>query len=542
MTFLPIVDRELRIAARLTSTYKKRALTAAIVSAVAIVMLIFGATVSTPSQVGAAMFGTLSYLTLIFCLLEGARITADCLSEERREGTLGLLFLTDLKGYDIVLGKLAATSLTSIYGLLAILPILALCLLLGGVTQGEFWRRALALTNILFFSLSAGIWVSARSRVERRAMVGTVLLILTCLLVPPLVGLGFLSPFHAFQAAPDVLYHGGTANFWGSVLCTQLLSWLLLAWASFAISHLQQDAVVHTNPSPLSVRWNGGQFEKERSDALRANLLDLNPAAWLAARGTGQQIFGCLFIALATVATLTFLLLPGVEFFPAYIGSMLLLNFMLKIRVASQACHYLAEARSNNALEMLLCTPLTIEKMIDGQLIALKEIFRRPIISLILIELLGIFGGVLKSSTGFDRIPYAFLALIPGILYFLIFILDLLAVSWAGAWFGLSSKNESQAIFKNIFYVLVLPLLLSIFYCLAIPIFIAWPIIYIAWAKQKVRSNFRALIGQRFDSVSEPSGWWPFTKANYTRPPTLNPESFPTQPTDLPHPIVPEQK
>jgi len=36
-----------------------------------------------------------------FTLLCGVFLTSDCLSEEKREGTLGLLFLTDLKGFDI---------------------------------------------------------------------------------------------------------------------------------------------------------------------------------------------------------------------------------------------------------------------------------------------------------------------------------------------------------------------------------------------------------------------------------------------------------
>src|SRR5581483_8680677 len=118
MTFLPIVERELRVAARLTRTYRSRALMAAILGIVAIIMLLFGALGPAPAQMGGTMFATLSWMVLGFCLLEGGRTTADCLSEERREGTLGLLFLTDLKGYDVVLGKLAATSLNSIYGLL----------------------------------------------------------------------------------------------------------------------------------------------------------------------------------------------------------------------------------------------------------------------------------------------------------------------------------------------------------------------------------------------------------------------------------------
>ena len=44
---------------------------------------------------------------------------------------MGLIFLTDLKGYDVVLGKLAATSLNGFYGLLAVFPLLAFPLLTG---------------------------------------------------------------------------------------------------------------------------------------------------------------------------------------------------------------------------------------------------------------------------------------------------------------------------------------------------------------------------------------------------------------------------
>src|SRR5688572_8189033 len=44
----------------------------------------------------------------------------DSLSEEKREGTLGLLFLTHLKPSDIVLGKLSCYLLRQIYLFLAI--------------------------------------------------------------------------------------------------------------------------------------------------------------------------------------------------------------------------------------------------------------------------------------------------------------------------------------------------------------------------------------------------------------------------------------
>src|SRR5688572_27689924 len=79
----------------------------------------------------------LSWLALAYAMVAGIHATADCVSEEKREGTLGLLFLTDLKGYDVILGKLSATSLGAIYAMLAILPMISLGLLMGGVTLKE---------------------------------------------------------------------------------------------------------------------------------------------------------------------------------------------------------------------------------------------------------------------------------------------------------------------------------------------------------------------------------------------------------------------
>lgn len=150
MTCLPIVDRELRVAARRKSTHRIRLVTTSIAATISFFFLIFAAILRAPTTVGQPLFYTLTIYAFGLCMLAGIFITADSLSGEKREGTLGLLFLTDLKGHDVVLGKFMAMSLNAFYGLLAAFPVLALPLLLGGVTGAEFWRVALALVNALF--------------------------------------------------------------------------------------------------------------------------------------------------------------------------------------------------------------------------------------------------------------------------------------------------------------------------------------------------------------------------------------------------------
>ena len=104
MTFLPIVDRELRLAARRRTTYLARIGTAALV------ILIFGGLQLTQAfrlgpffTAGQTQFFVLKWLGFLFACSAGVFLTSDALSEEKREGTLGLLFLTDLNGFDVVL-------------------------------------------------------------------------------------------------------------------------------------------------------------------------------------------------------------------------------------------------------------------------------------------------------------------------------------------------------------------------------------------------------------------------------------------------------
>src|SRR5204863_5127588 len=96
------------------------------------------------TMLGALFFKILSWFAFLYALISGAKATADTISSEKRQGTLGLLFLTDLKGYDVLLGKLAASSLDTLYGLVGIVPVLAIPLLMGGVTAAEFARVGLA--------------------------------------------------------------------------------------------------------------------------------------------------------------------------------------------------------------------------------------------------------------------------------------------------------------------------------------------------------------------------------------------------------------
>lgn len=512
MTFLPIVDRELRVASRLTTTYRNRALTAAVVALVAMAMLLFGAFVPFPSRVGGRMFATLSFLIAIFCGLEGLRKTADCLSEEKREGTLGLLFLTDLKGYDVILGKLSATSLNSIYGLLAMLPILALSLMLGGVTPGEFWRMALVLANLLFFSLCAGIWVSARSREERSAVTGTGILISSFLFLPWLARqapLYVISPASAYHSAFDAFYLTDPNSYWRTLLITQLICWSLLAWASRTVRWSWRDKVT----SMPSMRWQQWRQHRKFGNPsqrakLRAQLLDINPALWLASRIIHLRLGMFSLVGLATIMAFTVGIFSK-DVFADYLFRFLpafafVVNFTWLICVGSHASHSLAELRCNNGLETLLSTPLSTDQIIRGQILALKRVFLAPIVTALSLEIITLIGGAIV--VGENETLGVFIFFVP--LYLCIFALNALAATWAGMWFGFSSKSGTQAAFKTLVYVLLASLIGIPFCFFGFPILFVWPLIWFLWSKQKVQSEFRKLALQQYSFDPKTSGWW----------------------------------
>src|SRR5436305_4590793 len=104
MTFLPIVERELRVAARKRSTFWVRiaaALVALIIGSGFLLLATLGNFGAGPGSFGRGLFATLTWMSFAVALAAGLFFTSDSLSEEKREGTIGLLSLTDLKGYEV---------------------------------------------------------------------------------------------------------------------------------------------------------------------------------------------------------------------------------------------------------------------------------------------------------------------------------------------------------------------------------------------------------------------------------------------------------
>src|SRR5687767_704968 len=163
MRFLTVAERELRTAAKRKGTHRARWITAALFLGL-LLWLFWLCDGASRRGAGLEIFQAYVAITFAYCLVVGAAMTADCLSSERREDTLGLLFLTNLNSAEIVAGKFCSTALSAVYRLAAIFPMLALPMLMGGVTLAHFWKTSLALLVTIFFAMAFGFVATSLCR------------------------------------------------------------------------------------------------------------------------------------------------------------------------------------------------------------------------------------------------------------------------------------------------------------------------------------------------------------------------------------------
>src|SRR5688572_12138726 len=129
MLALPIARRELLVLSRAAGTWQHRFVASVAVFGFGIVFaLIYH--YAGQRALGQAMHFLGGGLSLM-CLFTGVALTADSIAAEKREGTLGLLFLTNLSSFEIVLGKLVAYAVQGFYTVLCALPLLSMTMIFG---------------------------------------------------------------------------------------------------------------------------------------------------------------------------------------------------------------------------------------------------------------------------------------------------------------------------------------------------------------------------------------------------------------------------
>jgi ABC-type transport system involved in multi-copper enzyme maturation permease subunit len=407
MIVLPIVARELRTNARAPFTYHLRALG---VVALLLASVVFSVNHGLAQTLGGELFGQLHFTLFCAIWIFVPFLTADCISRERREGTLGLLFLTPLRAEDFVAAKGLAQGLRALTLWLAVLPVITISFLLGGLSWMEVALSVMVNFGAICLALAAGLLASSSSRVWTRVLVvaggvslswcfayALILLVLVAFFLDRGTGIlrAILDGDFARLAAEGFWLATDWGGIWPRVLgrtrfgalsgtaaaslCSFLFLLLTIRFVGWRVSRVWRE-------EPLSARilWLEDKFCKPvvfrgffRRWMLRK--LDRNPIGWLEQRSwTGR------------LATWTWLGLV-VCFYSAALSRIIIsggfpqqwMAWLMGGSLALSAAASFRRERETGVLELLLVSPLSASALITGRLRGLWAQFM-PAIGLLL--------------------------------------------------------------------------------------------------------------------------------------------------------------
>ena len=386
-------------------------------------------------------------------------------------------------------------------------------------------RKAMGCTVLILLVLSAGLPVlAAYLNATHRIATDTPAFLWAC---PPF----------SLALAFDRMFGRLPKDFWYAVTTIDLLSWSFIVLSSRIVTHAWQDKAA----SPRTARWRERRLLWSFGDSaerknFRARLLAVNPILWLAGRNRLKYALVWAFLGICGVLWF-WASLKHREYWlnvATYIFTAVALHTLLKLWLVSEACRCFAEGRSNGALELLLSTPLTVKEILTGQLLALKRQFGGPICLVILIDVILLFAARSDVSSR-DR---TFMGLLFGA-GIVIFLADMIALSWVGMWQSLTRKRVNRAVSGTFAQVLFLPwvifgavmttliileettrtwrvltklsrkgwdegFVLGLWFAIALVTCLGFGIS----AYRKLHREFRDRVVQRFSAEKRPFDWW----------------------------------
>ena len=390
----PVILRELRAGSRRWTTYWLRLL-AAFAVIVAIVWWLSSPRSMLVRQPGREVFLYMHRVILAAIWIVVPLMTADCLSREKREGTLGLLFLTNLRAWNIVFAKAVAAGLVALTLWLATIPIITVPVLMGGLPAREIILSCSLALGSICFALAAGLLASSVSRTPTQAVglaltlsfVSHYLLLVVVAMtefLAPTLGLGASwgggSVIHAgfsgswiiwnLYASPAFTGGGTVIPVNGSMLFIPLISFVIACAvglvAAWQLRRNWQDKPKTKRQTEMEsffcspVFWTG-MFRRWMRFSLQRN-----PIAWLERRAwTGRIASLIWFAVMISFASAV------VSYASAFRGEDGVLNglmWMLLASIAYVAAGSFRRERETGALELILVTPLNERQIISGRL------------------------------------------------------------------------------------------------------------------------------------------------------------------------------
>jgi hypothetical protein len=292
--------------------------------------------------------------------------------------------------------------------ILAILPVIAIPLLLGGVSGQDLLRAALMNLMALIGAIAAGLLASSRCReFSRAALLSLLLSVLALLLLGNLQIAWFLHQMFAGNLGPipnepmpgwvllgfltigPWVVGSNVAEIWqqAPIATNPRVLWVCVVQVLFALLLLAETlALLNRNLRKLSVEtgltkrqfWWWQTFctprlFKRTFTRVNRGLLNRNPVGWLQRRTWTARIatWGWLGALVSVEAFLVTFLVTGQAGWDDLMEVQPLIAAFLGVGITFSAADSFRKERETGALELLLVTPLTVRQVIWGRLFGL---------------------------------------------------------------------------------------------------------------------------------------------------------------------------
>ena len=384
-----MIIRELRVEARRPGAYRLR------LGAVGMVLLICAIAAVPGRSQGFEVFARLQNLLLTMIWMIVPVTTADCISRERREGTLPLLALTNLSPFAIVVAKVASRIVATFGWFLAAIPMLLIPVMMGGVGAQEIFLAMVMDGSSILMALSAGMMASVLARrlgtvVFLAAVIAFVLAVIFLMLlggngIPYAVG-------HLTSQWSLVLGKTSIVSvMWGSLCLTGFVFAGALGFCAWAVARMMNPEANAGQGRARSLIARGGSPDERRSRHLQPVPEDA-PMVWMFSQRPGPR-------NLKWVLMFSGMLMVLLAWGGGGVAGFLLLMLGLPVSLAFCAASSFNRERENGVLELLLVSPMSPRKLVDARLYSLM-LDHLPLAGLLLVLLGCLFLGEQSGFIG----------------------------------------------------------------------------------------------------------------------------------------------
>ncbi len=388
------------------------------------------ATLGETARFGLLLFQIVVYVELLLLLFFAALSAASTVSQEKDRRTFILLLLTDMRDYEIVLGKLLGSLLPLTAMLLTSVPVLAMLLLLGGIDPSQVIQAALVLATAAYAAGSLGGLVALWRERTYQALALSVLclvlyicfalaigqvgplispdvnwlvvqawfdpfIVMQSVLEPPAAGWNFLPPAYGFSLVMTGFF----------VVLNLIGVWKLRKWNPSGEPIMQREGPGVDPEADLSP----DELKQFRAKAHAApgtvRQVGENPILW---RETKTLAYGrrpllvklAFGIVLALIAYFAYgeLTQPGGRSAYAAAYGLVPVTVLSMLLIAAQAVTSITSERDGGALDILLVTDISPYEFVFGKLFGVVKNTWQFIVPPVLMAFYYAFEGVLTKT------------------------------------------------------------------------------------------------------------------------------------------------